>query len=417
MHNMKGLMRPEATGKMLLLAGLCALVGATSFPVWAETDAAKPSEAGAQVRAGAWQPHQIKRGDGQGGHVLLPAQRQTLTLSGAKRVLPFGLIKMDNGEIALQASHEAETHDPIIAFSSDGGDTWSAFQDTPGSGRPMHLTYLGKGNVSYIIGATRNFSSDYGRTWTESCSVPLPQNGPTWHVEGNACVDYDAQGMAVKMMESGWHVKSGKTYRDGMVPVFRHSLDGGRTWQDEVSAPQWQQSLTIDKKQFCGAGECALVRAANGWLVAAFRTGMPTFYFDKKNNDHLTGTAVSISKDEGKTWSKLNVLFTTGRHHANLQKVPKGDLVMTLICRCDMRGSDQLDTHMRGADALVSHDNGRTWDLDERYTLDEFEYYDSSNWLDGQCGHIGAVALDDGSMISAYGKYNTAEAVLIKWRP
>ncbi|MEA1951976.1 MAG: sialidase family protein [Planctomycetota bacterium] len=372
---------------------------------------------GAQVSLAEWQPHQIKQGDGQGSHIRLPAQRQALKIPDAKRFLPFGLVQMDNGEIALLASREVPGFHPVIAFSSDDGDTWSKFHETPGPGRPMHLTYLGKGNVSYIVGKVRHFSSDYGRTWTKSFPVPLTKDDQTWHVEGNACVDHDANGMAVKVMESGWHLKLGKTYLDGMVAVFRYSLDGGRTWQGEVSPPQWQQCLTVGKKRFCGAGECALVRAKNGWLVAALRTGMPTLYFGKKKNDHLTGTGVSVSKDDGKTWSEQNVLYTAGRHHANLQRLPNGDLVMSLICRCDIRSGDHLDTHMRGADALISHDNGLTWNLDKRYTLDEYEYYDKSNWLDGKCGHIGAVVLDDGSIVTAYGKYHTAEAVLIKWRP
>ncbi len=365
-----------------------------------------------------WQPHQVKRGDGRGGHILLPAQRQTLKIPAVQRLLPFGLVQMDNGEVAILASREVPgLFQPVIAFSSDGGNTWSDFLEVPGQGRPLNLTYLGKGNLSYIIGNARRFSSDYGRTWIESVPLPLPKAGKTWHVEGNACVDRDAKGAALKVMESGWHLKSGKTYRDGMVAVFRHSLDGGRSWQGEVLPPQWQQCLTVKSKQLCGAGESAIVRAKNGWLIAALRTGMPKMYFKQPNNDHLTGTGVSISKDDGKTWSELNVLYTAGRHHANLQRLPNGDLVMSLICRCDIRTGDRLDTHMRGADALVSRDNGLTWNLDKRYTLDEFEYYKQSNWLDGQCGHIGAVALQDGSIITAYGKYNTSQAVLIKWRP
>lgn len=369
------------------------------------------------VRA-EWQPHQVKRGDGQGGHVLLPAQRQALTIEGIKYLMPFGVAQMDNGTIALIASREVPgKQQPVITLSRDGGDTWSTFQEIPGNGRCLQLTYLGGGNLSYVAGRTRYFSSDYGRGWPESVPVPLTEDGQTWHMEGNACVDFDAAGNAVKVMESGWHLKPGKSYRDGMVAVFRHSLDGGRTWQGEVSPPQWQQCLTVGDKRICGAGECALVRTANGWLVAALRIGMPARYFDERNNDHLMGTGVSISKDEGKTWSKLNVLYTAGRHHANLQRLPSGDLVMSLICRCDIRTGDYLDTHMRGADALVSHDNGLTWNLDKRYTLDQFEYFDENDWLDGQCGHVGATVLDDGSVITVYGKYDTAEAVLVKWRP
>ena len=45
---------------------------------------------------------------------------------------------------------------------------------------------------------------------------------------------------------------------------------------------------------------------------------------------------------------------------------------MSLICRCDIRTGDRPDSHMHGADALISHDHGQTWDIDKRYILDEF---------------------------------------------
>ena len=92
-----------------------------------------------------WQPHQVKQRDPQGKEVTLPAQRQTLSIKGQKRVLPFGLIQMDNGEIAMIASRESDEFLPVITFSADGGDTWSDFKDLPGSVRPMHLMYLGQG--------------------------------------------------------------------------------------------------------------------------------------------------------------------------------------------------------------------------------------------------------------------------------
>ena len=49
---------------------------------------------------------------------------------------------------------------------------------------------------------------------------------------------------------------------------------------------------------------------------------------------------------------------------------------MTLIEREDiLPGESVLNSYMRGLDALVSHDNGLTWNLDRQITLDEFNYY------------------------------------------
>jgi hypothetical protein len=170
-----------------------------------------------------------------------------------------------------------------------------------------------------------------------------------------------------------------------------------------------------------GVSEGSIVRAANNDLVAALRTDMPPRFFVGGGpwDDSLEGTGVSISHDNGATWSPVNVLFEAGRHHANLQRLSNNDLLMTMIVRDDIRtpGSSGLDSHRRGCDALISHDNGLTWNLDQRITLDEFDYHNPSYWVDGQCGHLASTVLADGSVLTAYGNYRIGPAVLVKWNP
>src|SRR5262249_38062310 len=159
---------------------------------------------------------------------------------------------------------------------------------------------------------------------------------------------------------------------DDATVVFRRSVDGGKTWIDEVAPPQWKFTVEQDGKQWLrGVSEGAIVRAANGDLVAALRSDMPPRYFDGPHDDSLEGTAISISRDEGRRWSDLNILFDAGRHHANLQRLPNGDLVCTLVVRDDIQDGN-LASHRRGCDALISTDHGKTWTLDRRYELDSF---------------------------------------------
>ena len=367
-----------------------------------------------------WLDHRIRQGDGKGGWITRPAKIQALKQPGADHTMPFGLVKMDNGEIAVICSWErtGQPTRPIIAFSKDGGDTWTDFQVVPGAGgRPMNLTYHGGGTLSFVTGR-RYYSHDYGRTWPENVEHPRTQTGMTFHLEGNAWVDRDEDGEAKAILELGWHYEPGKSHPTGdATVVFRRSLDGGRTWGDEVAPPQWKFEMTHKGKTWLrGVSEGAVVRATNGDLVAALRTDIPPHFFDGPHNDNLEGTSISISEDDGKTWSEMNFLFYAGRHHANLQRLPSGDLVCTMIVRDDVR-EGKLASHRRGCDAVISHDHGRTWDLGRRYELDRFDHYRPGNWLDGQCGHIGAVALDDGHVISAYGHYAKGAAVLVKWKP
>jgi hypothetical protein len=378
---------------------------------------------------GEWQEHRIHQRDPQGGSITRPAVRQELKHPDSKFTLPFGLVSMDNGELALLCSRErTEANirkvEAIIAFSKDAGATWSNFSSIPDStDRPMLFTALGKGRLS-CLAPRRFFSSDYGRTWPESVVNPPTREGRAFNSEGNAWVDRDDEGRAKAILELGWHYAPGKSHpKDDATVVFRRSIDGGQTWIDEVSPPQWKFSVDHQGKTWQrGVSEGALVRAANGDLVAALRTDMPPRYFDGPHDDSLEGTAISISSDDGKSWSQMQFLFQAGRHHANLQRLPNGDLVCTLVVRDDIQQGktpdDKLTSQRRGCDAVVSKDHGKTWNLDRRYELDSFDFLRPDGyWVDGMCGHIAAVALPDGQVISAYGHYQLGAAVLVKWKP
>ncbi|HPO16380.1 MAG TPA: sialidase family protein [Candidatus Hydrogenedentes bacterium] len=385
---------------------------------------------------GEWQSHQIRHGDGKGGWITLPAQRQLLKHPDCEYTMPFGLVRMDNGEVVFQGSREkadpagGRIFEPIIAFSKDEGASWSEFMTIPGTkGRPQFLEWLGGGRLSFITevfdgsGAKRIFSSDYGRTWNEVVDQPLTKDGHGFGTEGNGWVDRDEKGAVKAILEIGYYLEAGKSHPTGdFTGVFRRSLDGGKTWIDEVSPPQWKFTMDNNGKQWLrGVSEGSVVRAANGDLVAALRTDMPPKYFDGPNDDSLEGTAISISTDDGKTWSEMNFLFYAGRHHANLQRLPNNDLVCTVIVRDDIQEGKltegQLTSRRRGCDAVISKDNGKTWNLDRRYELGGFDYMrEDGYWVDGKVGHLGAVALPNGYMLCVYGDYQRG-ATLIKWKP
>ncbi|MEO1997002.1 MAG: hypothetical protein ABGZ17_17175, partial [Planctomycetaceae bacterium] len=178
-----------------------------------------------------WLEHRILQGDGRSGWVARPAEIQTLRHPAAKMTMPFGLVWMDNKELAILCSAEGNPTKPIIAFSRDGGDRWSKFHDIPGAtGRPMVLTDHGRGKLSFVT-SRRYFSFDYGRTWTDSVPHPPTRAGYPFHLEGTAWVDRDGAGRAQSILELGWHYEPGKQHpRDDATVVFRRSKDGGRSW-------------------------------------------------------------------------------------------------------------------------------------------------------------------------------------------
>ncbi len=111
---------------------------------------------------------------------------------------------------------------------------------------------------------------------------------------------------------------------------LRQSADGGRTWSEYREIPEW-----------AATNEVALVRARNGDLVAAHRTDMPDRFVVRDPEtgaeiralDHYEGLGVSVSHDDGRTWSEVTKLYDWGRHHFSLVLTPDGNIVMTYAAR------------------------------------------------------------------------------------
>jgi len=212
--------------------------------------------------------------------------------------------------------------------------------------------------------------------------------------------------------------KNGRATRlAGLGPDFiAWSLDRAASWQETFLPDRnWQE--TVDGTTYThGVSEPALVRAKNGWLVAAYRLDMARVYSSQPSNDSVEGLGVSISKDDGKTWSSIQTVYQAGRHHANLVVMPTGEIVMTHTIRVDTEDGKLL-SYRRGCGAIVSHDNGLTWDKDHSYILDEYQFRNPKQWYDGACGHCSSILLDDGSMLTVHNNYLVRGISLIRWRP
>ena len=374
----------------------------------------------------SWRPHFIRQGDGEGGYINQPAAIRFVPRYDGEIVSPYGLAPMDNGEIAMIGASvigagAGGSEHPVIAFSPDGGASWSEYLEIKGArGRPMMLAYLGNGKLTFseadIVGDKyRYFSCDYGRTWPEKVLLQPLDDGEPFETEGNPLVDRDASGTAVRIAETGYSRWADNPSRE----YIRWSSDGGRTWDNEMMPDAWRWAVEYQgKTHIRSCWEGGLVRAANGWIVASLRTDHPPRYRGTAQaNDSNNGIAVSISKDDGATWTPLpdRILFEGGRHHQHLVLLANGDIVMTYIERTDMRDGE-FASYRRGCEAIVSHDNGLTWDLDRVYILDEWAYYDGANWCTAKCGHKCSAVLNDGHILTAYTNW-LAGSVIIRWRP
>ena len=214
-----------------------------------------------------WKPHVIKQGNGRGGWELRSGECRFLHRPGGKYTMPFGLTQMDNGEVILAATWHPGKEEkpatpgnfpekPMVTFSRDRGNTWTDFTPIPGGvGRPVMLTYLGKGELTFqtdgMNPVTQFFSKDYGKTWPDPKPLQPAANKGThvdgklqpgyWGAEGNNHVDRDAKGVATRVWQIGWNYDPGTSHPIAPANgLLRWSADGGRTWSKETRPDAWR---------------------------------------------------------------------------------------------------------------------------------------------------------------------------------
>jgi len=275
------------------------------------------------------QPCTIRQLNADGSSRTIAAMHQIVTEKMNRPVaVPYLAYMPDIKRLAMLVTCDYPAR-PAMMFSDDLGETWT---DPPhvfdNADDPRHrvgvgLTYLGRGRLVFNIEeAGRYFSDDFGQTWQAPRPKPPLSNGKAWYQWDPFLVDTDPKTHEVtRLWETGWNHPGEAWLPDGRLgPIdayLRHSDDLGQTWSTELAVPQW-----------AGCCEVALVRAANGHIVAACRTEVPAeLNRAVPEIDHYTGLGISISADNGLTWSPMHSLYTFGRHHPSLVTLADGRIV------------------------------------------------------------------------------------------
>ncbi|MDA0659865.1 MAG: sialidase family protein [Planctomycetota bacterium] len=249
-------------------------------------------------------------------------------------------------------------------------------------------------------------SDDHGVTWSELRHVYTDDSGkpdvPRTTPSGLRDVGHNA----IKLNYLG----------AGKVLLAAHESDGGWLWSSQDYGDTWgdrtraapsldightinwyENGEPLTKPSWPGYSEISIIRAKNGNLVAACRKNTP-FRFEKLGKDHYSGLGVSVSKDNGVTWSNMNLLYDWGRHHPSVAILENGDLVMSYVVRLGY--PDTVDGYAQyGIEAVVSHDHGESWDLDHRYLL---SVWHDVRWQAPQL--TSTVALPDNSLLTAFNR-------------
>lgn len=350
--------------------------------------------------AAEWEDHAVRQLNGREQVVTLPARTQVINVPWARSAqMPYVAYLAEKDELLVLFLSERPTR-AMLTRSRDHGKTWSTpeYAHRDADGKPdfpgcLALTYHGGGKVTMVPNeGTLDWSlasDDFGHSWRKVARQPA--------FPGQQFIVWDPwfserAGGTQKLVETGY-ISVGDWEKGGYSQgVIRFSEDGGQTWSATTKVPQWR-----------GFNEVVVTRAKNGDLVAACRSDAPE-RFHKHLNDNYSGLGVSISKDNGRNWSPVNMLYEWGRHHPSMVVLPNGDIVMSYAVRRGYPDTPDGFPQM-GIEAVVSRDHGRTWDLDHRYLLTT--YTGLIKGPDGpyiaQTQSTGSVLLPDGSILTVYG--------------
>jgi len=345
--------------------------------------------------AADWKQSLVFQLNGSAKPIQLPALAQIPTEKYNRVVaVPYVVYMPEKKELLMLVGVDYP-HMAAVMRSKDLGATWTdpVFLRTDASGKAtvgmqVGLTYLGNGKVVTYDGI---FSDDYGQTWPTT--LPFAQSYRGKGISGwdPVFTDRDPKTGKITLMLRTGYTCAGDTPSGGAAQAYLNSsTDEGHTWSETIKVPEWD-----------GVNEVHIVRAKNSNLVAACRTVVPARF--RLELDHYEGLGISISKDNGKSWSKVKKLYDWGRHHPSIVVMPNGDMVMTYVVRTGyMKASDDIPNF--GIEAIVSRDNGQSWDLDHKYILAAWKGNrtgPNSWWASSQC--TSTILLPDGYFLTVYG--------------
>jgi len=292
--------------------------------------------------------------------------------------------RLGNDEVlAVFQAWDADSDWRILSSrSGDGGRHWSeprVLVDGPDSEGNLALGVLRDGTVllgyetfqilrdkdgppaRYLAYQVMR-SSDHGRSW--SSPVKIPDDPESLALASYSSVVQLPDGTVLMPLYAYVEGEEGEASRKSSPRHFSYlyrSRDGGRSWGD--------RSLIA-----AGFNETNLVRLKSGKLLAAMR----------EEQKPPGRSALAESSDGGRHWSRPRYVTGASQHPAGLLQMPDGTIVL----------SHGVRHPPYGAQALLSRDEGQTWDRTRKLMLG---YH---SWGGG--GYPCTIRLDSGHLLTLY---------------
>jgi hypothetical protein len=307
--------------------------------------------------------------------------------------------------------------------SKDGGKTWSPRVEIKDMiGREQWLTCAKNGtlfatchllaqDVNNKDGYTHSYvhrSTDGGKSWQRLRIGPdgFPAKAITM-CSRNIVEKADGTlllGVGVNELEKG------------TLAYIWTSADDGKTWDKsgaKVKLGTYQKKPYDNYDAFFTEDFTYL--AKSGKLLHFIRCGPPSPMYPMNDgrttptgDDGIDRTLRSESTDGGKTWSDLRDHGDYGMHYPRVLRLQDGRLLMTFTQRSTF--------YPLGLQAILSHDDGGTWDFNNDRIIIEGK----TPWGMSQGGGFGnTLQLKDGLLVSGYtyrGLDDKTHLEVVRWR-
>lgn len=272
-----------------------------------------------------------------------------------------------------------------ITTSVDGGESWSHVEMVASEGPDNRNPAFGQTSAGTLLLAYMKLDAYDNGEWQRGApprELPPPvylrrssDGGRSWGEEETVYPIANATGLSpygkIVELPEGTLLMSlyGGTAEDsGVCAWVARSIDDGRTWRDVSCIAQ-------------GFSETGLVSLPSGKIIAMLRGRTST------PEDNIWQAE---SWDGGYTWSEPRPITDSKEHPADIIRLANGRLLLTF--------SHRQPPH--GVRALVSRDEGETWEFDQKIIL----VAESRNY---DCGYPSSVQRDDGKIFTAYYAYES----------
>ena len=319
----------------------------------------------------------------------------------------------------------------VFFRSRDGGRTWGKRQERLDiRGREFGLTVLHDGTLLMtchllardVFNPSRQThskilrSTDEGESWTEIRIGPdgFPDGAQTvadWTAFQNP--DGGRPGKLVTYL--GVSMQHGNRDAPRVVRLWR-SRDSGKTW-DKSLHPDTAGWIDVDGF----FSQTVTFRTASGRLlhpVRVDRTG-PHWHIpgsprllDKERGDQGDRMMLWESSDDGQSWTRNRTdgrFGTYGEMYPRFLTLDDGRLLLTFTVR-----SNSTDGHGLGLRAILSNDQGRTWDFrHDRMVISDVDHGASGG------GFGNTVQLPDKTLVSVYsyrGSDDMTHVESVRWQ-